>query len=91
LEIQQQTAAVVGARRVAFANSGAFLQITCDDAADIGVPGPKDTFGIVKAAEARGDSQVLAERSRKALRVHRGPDVAAGRDQLLRAIRQALA
>ncbi|HXO87625.1 MAG TPA: bifunctional transaldolase/phosoglucose isomerase [Candidatus Acidoferrales bacterium] len=72
-------------------NSGVFLQITCDDAADIPVPEQKYTFGIVKAAQARGDFQVLAERNRRALRVHLGPDIAAGLDQLQRAIQQALA
>ena len=43
-------------------NSGVFLQITCDDAVDLPVPGQKYTFGVVKAAQARGDFQVLAER-----------------------------
>ncbi|MBI2679880.1 MAG: bifunctional transaldolase/phosoglucose isomerase [Candidatus Solibacter usitatus] len=51
-------------------NSGVFLQITCDDAADLPVPGQKYTFGVVKAAQARGDLQVLEERGRRALRVH---------------------
>ena len=32
-----------------------FLQITCDDAVDLPVPGQKYTFGVVKAAQARGD------------------------------------
>ena len=36
-------------------NTGVFLQVTCDDAVDIAVPGQKYTFGIVKAAQARGD------------------------------------
>ena len=36
-------------------NSGVFLQITCDDAKDLPVPGQKYTFGVVKAAQARGD------------------------------------
>ena len=36
-------------------NSGVFLQVTCDDAKDVPVPGQKYTFGIVKAAQARGD------------------------------------
>jgi transaldolase / glucose-6-phosphate isomerase len=72
-------------------NFGVFLQITCDDAADLQVPGQKYTFGTVKAAQARGDFQVLAERNRRALRVHLGSDVAAGLDQLQRAIQQALA
>ncbi len=58
--------------------SGVFLQITCDDAADLPVPGQKYTFGVVKAAQARGDFQVLAERNRRALRVHLGADVTAG-------------
>ena len=46
------------------------------------VPGQKYTFGVVKAAQARGDFQVLAERGRRALRVHLGPDVNAGLEQL---------
>ena len=72
-------------------NSGVFLQITCDDALDLPVPGQKYTFGIVKAAQARGDFQVLAERNRRALRVHLGPDVAAGLKTLQSAMDQALA
>jgi transaldolase / glucose-6-phosphate isomerase len=71
-------------------NSGVFLQITCDDAADIPVPGQKYTFGIVKAAQARGDFQVLADRNRRALRVHLGADLAAGLAKLQQAIQQAL-
>jgi hypothetical protein len=51
-------------------NTGVFLQITCDDKADLAVPGQKYTFGVVKAAQARGDFQVLAERGRRVLRVH---------------------
>ncbi|MGA9882968.1 MAG: bifunctional transaldolase/phosoglucose isomerase [Candidatus Acidiferrales bacterium] len=72
-------------------NSGVFLQITCDDATDLPVPGQKYTFGVVKAAEARGDFQVLTERNRRALRVHLGKDVAAGLARLDAAIREALA
>jgi transaldolase / glucose-6-phosphate isomerase len=71
-------------------NSGVFLQITCDDVADLQVPGQKYTFGIVKAAEARGDFEVLAERERRVLRVHLGDHVAAGLTVLTDAIRQAL-
>ena len=69
-------------------NTGVFLQITCDDAADLPVPGQKYTFGVVKAAQARGDLQVLAERGRRALRVHLGRDVSAGLAALRRAIEQ---
>jgi transaldolase/glucose-6-phosphate isomerase len=71
-------------------NSGVFLQITCEDAVDVPVPGQKYTFGVVKAAQARGDFQVLAERGRRALRVHLGKDVDAGLAQLSNAIREAL-
>ena len=72
-------------------NTGVFLQITCDDAADLPVPGQKYTFGIVKAAQARGDFEVLAERGRRALRVHLGTDVDRGLAILEIAIRAALA
>jgi transaldolase/glucose-6-phosphate isomerase len=70
--------------------TGVFLQLTCDDANDLVVPGRKYTFGIVKAAEARGDFAVLAERGRRVLRVHLGAHVAAGLTTLEKAIRQAL-
>ena len=68
-------------------NSGVFLQITCDDARDILVPGQRYSFGVVKAAEARGDFAVLVEREHRALRVHLGADVTAG----LKALRAAVA
>jgi transaldolase/glucose-6-phosphate isomerase len=72
-------------------NTGVFLQVTCDDAHDLAVPGQKYTFGIVKAAQARGDFAVLAERGRRALRVHLGTDVNAGLEKLKEEIRRALA
>jgi transaldolase/glucose-6-phosphate isomerase len=71
-------------------NTGVFLQVTCDDARDLAVPGQTYTFGIVKAAQARGDFQVLAERRRRALRVHLGPDVAAGLRTIRAAVEKAL-
>jgi len=72
-------------------NSGVFLQITCDDAKDLPVPGQKYTFGIVKAAQARGDFAVLAERGRRALRVHLGKNVKAGLSRLAKAVQKAIA
>jgi transaldolase / glucose-6-phosphate isomerase len=51
-------------------NTGVFLQITCDHQEDIKVPGQQYTFGVVEAAQARGDFSVLVERKRRALRVH---------------------
>lgn len=71
-------------------NEGVFLQITSDDAIDLPVPGQKYTFGIVKAAQARGDFEVLAERGRRALRVHLGADIDAGLKTLQVAVVNAL-
>jgi len=71
-------------------NSGVFLQITADDAHDVAIPGQKYTFGIVKAAQARGDLTVLRERGRRALRVHLGADVDAGLRKLASALERAL-
>ena len=71
-------------------NTGVFLQITCSDAVDLPVPGQKYSFGVVKAAQARGDFQVLVERERRALRVHLGTDVEAGLATLQTAIKQVL-
>jgi transaldolase/glucose-6-phosphate isomerase len=72
-------------------NTGVFLQITCDDANDLPVPDQKYTFGTVKAAQARGDFQVLADRKRRALRVHLPKDVNAGLEKLKQAVSEALA
>jgi transaldolase/glucose-6-phosphate isomerase len=66
-----------------------FLQITCDDPADIDVPGHSYSFGIVKAAQARGDLDVLVQRGRRALRVHL-KDVDAGLAELVGAVDAAL-
>jgi len=71
-------------------NSGVFLQITCDDANDLAVPDQKYTFGIVKAAQARGDFEVLVERGRRALRIHLGADVSAGLAKLEAAVEAVL-
>jgi transaldolase / glucose-6-phosphate isomerase len=71
-------------------NSGVFLQITRDNEADFDVPGRKYSFGTVKAAQARGDFDVLAERGRRLLRIHLGGDVAAGLAALASAVGQSL-
>src|SRR5262249_7015761 len=71
-------------------DSGVFLQITADDADNLPVPGQKASFGVVKAAAARGDFDVLTERGRRALRVHLKGDLAAGLKMLDAAITDAL-
>jgi transaldolase / glucose-6-phosphate isomerase len=70
-------------------NSGVFLQLTSDDARDLPMPGQRYSFGVVTAAQARGDFEVLAARGRRALRVHLGADVAAGLRALDKAVEQA--
>jgi transaldolase / glucose-6-phosphate isomerase len=71
-------------------DSGVFLQITSDDAEDILVPGHKASFGVIKAAQARGDFGVLTERGRRALRVHLKGDLEAGLKMLDTAVTEAL-
>lgn len=71
-------------------NSGVFLQITCDDKNDLPVPEQTYTFGVVKSAQARGDFQVLAERQRRALRLHLSGNVEAGLVRLKEAVIHAL-
>jgi len=71
-------------------NSGVFLQITCNDTVDLSVPGQQYTFGVVKAAQARGDFQVLVDRQRRALRVHLGKDVHTGLATLRAVLTEAL-
>jgi transaldolase/glucose-6-phosphate isomerase len=71
-------------------NTGVFLQVTCEDALDLEIPGRKATFGVVKAAQARGDFRVLAERGRRVLRAHIVADVSAGLAALDAAAEHAL-
>ena len=71
-------------------DSGVFLQITADDARDLAVPGQRASFGVIKAAQARGDFGVLTERGRRALRVHLKGDLEAGLKMLDTAISEAL-
>ena len=72
-------------------NTGVFLQITADHAADLAIPNAKYTFGVVIDAQAAGDLAVLQQRGRRALRVHLGEDVTKGLNELGVAITTALA
>ncbi len=71
-------------------DSGVFLQITSDDAADLPIPGRRATFGVVKAAQARGDFGVLVERQRRALRLHISGDLKTGLTALETAFARAM-
>jgi transaldolase/glucose-6-phosphate isomerase len=72
-------------------NSGVFLQITAEPAADLPVPGHSYSFGVVEAAQARGDFGVLAERGRRLLRLDLGRDVEGGLKRLAEALDRSLA
>ncbi len=72
-------------------DSGVFLQITSDDAEDLPIPGHRASFGVVKAAQARGDFDVLVERGRRALRVHLNGDLDSGLAALEAAMQRSLA
>jgi transaldolase/glucose-6-phosphate isomerase len=72
-------------------NSGVFLQITGNGAPETLIPGRKMSFGIVEAAEARGDFEVLGERKRRVVRIDLGDDVESGLHHLARAVERALA
>ncbi len=52
---------------------GVFLTITREPDPDLAVPGRKASFGAVQIAQARGDTDVLAERGRRVLRLHLKP------------------
>jgi len=65
---------------------GVFLQITAKPSGDLDVPGRRLSFGVVEAAQARGDLEVLAERGRRVLRLDLGADPKAGLGRLLEAI-----
>ncbi|HRO00322.1 MAG TPA: bifunctional transaldolase/phosoglucose isomerase [Nitrobacter sp.] len=71
-------------------DSGVFLQITADDPRDLKIPGRKMSFSIIKAAQARGDFDVLTRRGRRALRVHLKGNLKSGLSRLDEAISRAL-
>ncbi|MDP4024326.1 bifunctional transaldolase/phosoglucose isomerase [Methylobacterium sp. NEAU 140] len=73
-------------------DSGVFVQITADAAQDLPIPGRTLGFGTVVAAQARGDFSVLAERGRRALRVHlKAGDMEAGLKRIAAALKAAVA
>jgi transaldolase / glucose-6-phosphate isomerase len=71
-------------------NSGVFLQITAESAPDVAIPGRKASFGVIEAAQARGDLRVLADRGRRVLRAHLAHDAEAGLASIGEAVRTVL-
>jgi hypothetical protein len=66
-------------------NNGIFVQITCDDAQDIAIPGEPYSFGVLKAAQAAGDLEALVGKERRSLRLHLHGDIKAGLQVLIEA------
>ena len=70
------------------AGHGLFLQLTCDDAEDAAIPdragSPESamSFGVLKAAQARGDRQALIDAGRQVVRLHLGTDVPGALDRI---------
>jgi glucose-6-phosphate isomerase len=64
-------------------NTGIFMQITQDEAQDLGIPGQGYTFGVLKTSQALGDMSALRAAGRRAARVHLKGEVADGLAQLL--------
>jgi len=69
--------------------NGLFIQFTADDRHDASIPdspgdaGSSITFGVLKAAQARGDYETLRARGRRIIRIHLGKDAASGLKRLL--------
>ncbi len=70
-------------------NAGVFLQITYTPSIDLPIPGKKFTFAAVELAQAQGDFQVMAERTRRILRIHVEGDLLAGLRELTHAVKIA--
>jgi len=71
-------------------NTGVFLEITGAPHPDLDIPGRKASFGVIEAAQARGDFRVLAERGRRVLHAHIAGNVDEGITKIGHAVRLAL-
>src|SRR3970282_2741411 len=66
--------------------TGCFLQLVADHPADVPIPGPAESFGMLIAAQAVGDLESLRAHGRPVLRVGLGADPDAGLDTLIAAL-----
>ncbi len=71
-------------------NSGLFIQVTCDHAEDLAIPGEPYSFGVLAAAQALGDMQSLTTKGRRVIRLHMGGDVGKGLARLEQAIESGI-
>lgn len=71
------------------AGRGLFLQITAQDRRDAAIPDEPGaataalTFGVLKAAQARGDLEALKAAGRRVIRLDLGADIRAGLDKVM--------
>ncbi len=70
-------------------NTGLFIQFVANDTVDAPIPGEPYTFSVLKQAQALGDLQSLQAHGRRVVRVHLGRDIAAGLDEVVRAVEAA--
>ena len=63
-----------------------FLVLTCSDVDDTDAPDDGTKFGDIRAAQARGDEEILVERKHRYLRLHLEGDVANALDEVLNVI-----
>ena len=71
--------------------NGCFIQLTGGGAADVPIPGRKETFGTLVRAQALGDFQAFGDHDLPAIHVDLGDDVDAGLAELEAALVDALA
>lgn len=71
------------------ADNGVFIQFSCTDVLDAPVPGELYSFSTLKAAQALGDYESLASRSRRAVRVALGFRVEHALQKTLSEVQQA--
>ena len=76
--------------------TGFFVQLTCDDTIDLGIPDSTETdessmsFGVLKAAQALGDAQALRQGGRQVVRFHLGTQIDAALRTLCTTLDQAI-
>jgi transaldolase/glucose-6-phosphate isomerase len=72
-------------------DKGLFIQLTVDDPEELPIPGKAYGFSTLKQAQALGDLASLQGRERRVVRIHLGPDVAAGLQRLKALVEEATA
>ena len=71
--------------------TGCFLQLTADHPDDVAIPGARESFGTLIAAQAAGDLGALVAHELPVLRIHLGADPDAGLEALAGLVAAAFA